>query len=110
MLLPFLVIIFDHIFIRLFLAKAYVTSEELDVIQVFGSNATLECSASGIPNIIEYTWMKDDILLPQATFQTLIIPFIGPIDLGEYECIPRNEHGTFNTSRIRLDARGRFLF
>ena len=54
--------------------------------------------------------MKDDILLPQATSRTLIIPFIGLIDIGEYECIPRNEHGTFNTSRIRLDARGRFPF
>ncbi len=78
-----------------------------DTVGDIGSSITLQCNAFGIPNTIEYRWTKNGDLLPAETSQNLVFANIGLNDIGEYECIPSNDEGTFNTSMIQLDIRSK---
>ena len=88
------------------LAAAYVTSSTGDVVADEGSSITLEVTAEGIPDIIFYTWRKYGIVIPGENSNTLTINPVNISDIGEYQCIPSNSEGTFNTSVIQVDVKG----
>ena len=86
------------------LASAHITSSSGDVVVDSGSSTTLQVTAEGIPNTITYVWRKNGVTIPGATSNTLTISNISLSDIGQYECIPSNSEGNFNTSTIQLDV------
>ena len=87
-----------------------MTSSTGDVVADEGSSITLEVTAEGIPDTITYTWTKDGTVILGETNDTLTINPVDISDIGEYECIPSNSEGTFNTSVIQVDVKGNFCF
>ena len=90
------------------LASAYITSSSGDVVVNSGSSITLQGTAEGIPSTITYVWKKNGVIIPGETSNTLTISNISLSDIGQYECIPSNSEGTFNTSTMQLDVKGKF--
>ena len=89
-----------------FLASAFITSSTGDIIADNGATVTLEVTAEGTPNDITYEWRKDGVVIPNEVSNTLIIDQISVNDIGEYECIPINAAGSFNSSIIQVDVEG----
>ena len=89
-----------------FLASAFITSSTGDIIADNGATVTLEVTAEGTPNNITYEWRKDDVVIPNEVSNTLTIDPISVNDIGEYECIPSNAVGSFNSSIIQVDVKG----
>ena len=87
--------------------SAYIVSSSGDVVVDIGSSVTHSVIASGIPDTITYEWRKDGSIIPGQTSNTLTINNTGFNDIGVYECIPSNTQGTFNTSTIQLDIKGK---
>ena len=83
-----------------------MTIPEQDLTADNGSVVTLECSAAGIPSAISFEWTKNGQKLPGETASTYTIRDIMVQDGGEYQCIPRNAEGTYNSSVVELTVRG----
>ena len=97
-----------HVMFSFILASAYITSSSGDVVVDSGSSTTLQVTAEGIPSTITYVWKKNDVTIPGETSNTLTISSVSLRDIGQYECIPSNSEGTFNTSTIQLDVKCKF--
>ena len=89
-------------------ASAYIISSSGDVVVDLGSSTTLQVAAEGIPSNITYMWKKNGVIIPGETSNTLTVSSVSLSDIGQYECIPSNSEGTFNTSTIQLDVKGKF--
>ena len=96
----------------LYVASAYVISSTGDVIAIRGSTVVLEVTAFGIPQSITYEWRKNGVVLTREVSNILTIDNVGFLDVGSYECIPSNVHGTHNSSVIQLsvESDGEWLF
>ena len=77
-----------------------------------GSNVTLTCEASSIPESIAYSWRLKGLRLNDGgkysgtNTSTLRITSISEREVGEYECYPTNEYGNRNTSSVKLSVTG----
>ena len=89
-------------------ASAYIISSSGDVVVDLGSSTTLQVTAEGIPSNITYVWKRNDVTIPGEISNSLTISSVSLRDIGQYECIPSNSEGTFNTSTIQLDVKGKF--
>ena len=87
-------------------SAAFITSSTGDIIADNGATVTLEVTAEGTPNNITYEWSKDGVVIPNEVSNTLTIDPISVNDIGEYECIPSNAAGSFNSSIIQVDVKG----
>lgn len=78
-----------------------------------GTTATIHCHASGSPPVTGYMWKKNGVPIVnnphirEADEDHLVIYPVTPEDIGVYECFPQSPAGTFNSSRTKLDVRGK---
>ena len=90
------------------IASAYITSSSGDVTVDAGSDLTLEITASGDPDDITYVWKKNGVIIPGETSNTLVLNNVSGDDIGQYECIPSNSVGSYNSSIIQVDVTCKF--
>ncbi|MBI5218415.1 MAG: immunoglobulin domain-containing protein [Bacteroidia bacterium] len=68
-----------------------ITNQPLSQIICEGSSVTFHITATGA---MHYQWKKNNINIPGATSNTLIINNVTNADSGEYSCSVSNTHGT----------------
>ena len=75
-----------------------------------GSNVTLTCSASGIPENLVYSWRLNGVALNDGgsysgtNTNMLSISNISEREVGKYECYPTNLYGNRNSSSTRVSV------
>ena len=88
------------------IAFAYISSSTGDVTATAGSSITLEVTAFGVPTPITYQWIKDGVVIPGETSNTLTFDKVNINDIGEYVCIPSNIGGSHNATTMVLSVNG----
>ena len=69
-----------------------------------GSAVALSVIATGTAPLA-YQWFKDDLTLPGATENTLVLTAVSPIDAGDYAVTVTNPAGTATSQAVRLTVR-----
>ena len=74
-----------------------ITEAPTNIYEVMGSEVSLSCVATGVPQP-NITWYKDDVLLPNQITPLLIIQDLRVDTRGLYRCEATNELGSRNVT------------
>lgn len=66
-----------------------------------GSSVSFSVVSSG-SEPMNYQWLMDDLAIPGATTDTLVLNSVTPEDAGDYQCMVSNDAGTATSDTARL--------
>lgn len=82
-----------------------LTRQPQPVLVELWRGATLSVAAVGAEPLT-YQWQRNLQDIPSATLATLVVPFLGPRELGEYRCVLSNPFGTTISATATVFQRG----
>jgi hypothetical protein len=74
---------------------------------LLGDYLVLTCLARGDSNTVyQFNWLHKDILLPDETTSTLVLPVVTRRELGVYQCTVSNNGVVVRSSSINITSQG----